>query len=547
VNKARGLGLKGQECKALGMNQGAPVIVMTSLPRPSATKELFHRAPPDFAASLAVLALESYAMFNVFNVLMWALTTEMGFSDRESGWIFAGVGLSCAVFTMALGPLVDSWRVRRTLLVTLVLNGLASTILGLCGSRWPWVAVTALLWPMSVALGLGTPVIQIAIRRYTTEHTQVIAFAVQYIVMNVASALSQLTVDMVRLHVLGPLLAGRWSLFLGCQVLLHAVAWAITHRWIRDICIVPVHLEEEYDLGDMGSAAGGLATSGASPASAAEGEAVIVQPLATESGKWPTAPYVPPPSSGAQGCLGMAQGGPGTVLWDGNFWRLALLSLSVVGAKSVFVFLYTIYPLYMQRAPFPGMDPSDQNAVPFMTFLMLDPIIVVSCAWLVGAQATKRHWDPFWVIFTGTCVAAAAPFFMAITHYAAVIVFIALAALGEAIWSPLFLKYSCSFTPHGREAAYFGLVGIVLFLGKLLGGLSGELMQLYCPAPGQCSQGWTVWLIVGAVAASTPLLMLSTCRWTWLRPRGQLVALRSEGGKSVDVELSLSGSEDGEQ
>jgi hypothetical protein len=104
--------------------------------------------------------------------------------------------------------------------------------------------------------------------------------------------------------------------------------------------------------------------------------------------------------------------------------------------------------------------------------------------------------------------------------YAAVIVFIVVQAVGEAIWAPLFLRYSCEFTPQGREGVYFGLVSIVLFLGKLLGGLSGELMQHYCPARGACAQGYMVWLIVGCVCLSTPLLLLVSCHWTWLRAAG---------------------------
>lgn len=50
--------------------------------------ELFQRAPNDFRAAIVILFLESLAMFNFFNVLMWILTEDAGFSDRAAGWIF---------------------------------------------------------------------------------------------------------------------------------------------------------------------------------------------------------------------------------------------------------------------------------------------------------------------------------------------------------------------------------------------------------------------------------------------------------------------------
>jgi len=189
-------------------------------------------------------------------------------------------------------------------------------------------------------------------------------------------------------------------------------------------------------------------------------------------------------------------------------------------------------------APVPPAGGQEQAQVPFMLFLVLDPIICIALAWVVAAAMSKYQWQRFWAIFVGTAIVGASPFLMIPYHYAAVIAFIVVESIGESIWAPLFLRYSCEFTPVGREGVYFGLVGIVLFLGKLFGGLSGELMQRYCPAYGDCANGYMVWLIVGCVCLSTPLLLLLTCRWTWLRSSSGPLA--PEGADMVELPSSSS-------
>jgi predicted MFS family arabinose efflux permease len=109
---------------------------------------------------------------------MWLLIDEAGFNDRESGWIFAAFGLTTAIFTMALGPLVDRLLVRKSLYIVLVL-GVAVSIMVAVSSAHRIVILLCLFIPLPVAVGLASPVIQIAIRRYTTPDTQSLAFATQ--------------------------------------------------------------------------------------------------------------------------------------------------------------------------------------------------------------------------------------------------------------------------------------------------------------------------------------------------------------------------------
>lgn len=114
---------------------------------------------------------------------------------------------------------------------------------------------------------------------------------------------------------------------------------------------------------------------------------------------------------------------------------------------------------------------------------------------------------------------------MMITQYWAVFLFIIFMSIAEPIWSPIYNKYTLEFTQKGDEGIFFGLATIPMFLAKLVTGfLSGELLHRYCPVPGPelapngCGHGRLIWMIIGCITVSSPLLLLATQRWTWLRP-----------------------------
>ena len=59
-----------------------------------------------------------------------------------------------------------------------------------------------------------------------------------------------------------------------------------------------------------------------------------------------------------------------------------------MGAKSVFRYLDSLYPLWMSRAAFPVEDPSK---VPFNTFLMINPIIVILFTTALASFMERRR------------------------------------------------------------------------------------------------------------------------------------------------------------
>lgn len=91
--------------------------------------------------------------------------------------------------------------------------------------------------------------------------------------------------------------------------------------------------------------------------------------------------------------------------------------------------------------------------------------------------------------------------------YIALILFIIIFTVGEAIWSPRLMQFSAEIAPRGKEGAYIALAILPYFLGKALaGGSAGPLVDKYTP------EGLHVfpdhiyfWAWIGGMALLTPI------------------------------------------
>lgn len=183
---------------------------------------------------------------------------------------------------------------------------------------------------------------------------------------------------------------------------------------------------------------------------------------------------------------------------------LSILTFGVLGAKSVFRFLDSLYPLYMERAPFPVEDPT---AVPYLSFLTVDPLLVMLFTAPVANYIARKQFHPYWVILGGVVVSAAAPFFMIIVQYWAVFAFIITMSLAEIVWSPMLATYACWFAPQGEEGMYLALSALPVFAAKGgAGWLSGLILSEYCPVNGTVCHS-VIWAFVGLLAVSSPVII----------------------------------------
>ncbi|KAL4420864.1 hypothetical protein ABPG77_002823 [Micractinium sp. CCAP 211/92] len=269
------------------------------------------------------------------------------------------------------------------------------------------------------------------------------------------------------------------------------------------------------------------------------------------------------PAKARQGRAAEFWSGVRVVLTSRGFYKYLLMCLFTVNLKSVFRHLDATLPKYQLRAF--GCN------TPIGLIYSINPAMIVLLVPIVGAMTTDLpHFD---MIHYGGWISALSPFLIvAFNTEWSTAAFVALLSLGEAIWSPRWYDYSMSVAPDGREGIFTALASAPLFAAMLpTGMISGALLQAYCPDAGQCSDrpqedngspggpaaqagrrllallsgqgsdlarglvaaaagegdsageqpaaycdGRRLWLIVGLITLSSPVLVLLTQRW--LRP-----------------------------
>lgn len=127
----------------------------------------------------------------------------------------------------------------------------------------------------------------------------------------------------------------------------------------------------------------------------------------------------------------------------------------------------------------------------------------------------------------------------------AAVAFVVLLSLGEAVWSPRTYDYTLSISPLGKEAAFAALSTAPLFVAKVpVGLLSGYLLDTYMPANG-VKRGQILWLIVGLLTLSSPILI--TVLERWVREPESGVEGGGEGGRREGDRYETLGLSDGSE
>ena len=125
------------------------------------------------------------------------------------------------------------------------------------------------------------------------------------------------------------------------------------------------------------------------------------------------------------------------------------------------------------------------------------------------ASAVFATTDPFDCIVYGSFVAAGSALWLALgSTVPLAVLFVLTLSVGEAVYSPKVYEYSMLVAPRGQEALFTNLASVPMFVAKLFAGsVSGVLLNNFCPdePPRRCD---VMWLIIGAMSLSSPILML---------------------------------------
>ena len=501
-------------------------------------------APRELWLVYAVNTLESYAYFQMSLNFTVFLSAEYGYSDVTAGALYGAWGILVSVYGFFVGFLIDRLGVRRSLLLGGTVSAVGRAMFALIADRWAMFGAMFVVMPLGMSMVI--PVATLAMKRYTTTENRTVAFSMLYSTMNVGAVLSGPVTDIFnRLFAQG-----------GVDVTLP---------------FATVYGPDATDVvgggGGGGDGGGGGAPMAAMAAVAAALNAshAVVAANYTQASEPAAAAAAPAPAASAAvlhlsalrivfalGALSTAAytllvglglreinvTESGVVdrvhpsrasLWatvratctDRIFFRLMLFSFVLIGARSVFRVLDSAFPKYLQREL--GAD------VAYGTVYSIEPLSIIFLVPLLSAALA--HYDIYKCIVSGTLISALSVLVLcAPASYTSAVLFVVVLSLGEAVYSSRVNEYLMLAAPNGAEGVYTQLSAAPLFGVKLLVGvMSGALLQQFCPAepPRDC---WAMWLVVGFVSLSTPLLLLVFWRCIHTREMRARISRQAAGG-----------------
>ncbi len=155
------------------------------------------------------------------------------------------------------------------------------------------------------------------------------------------------------------------------------------------------------------------------------------------------------------------------------------------------------------------------------------PVVTDRMEWLVNSMnpmviflgvpiltALTKRFHVLTMMIAGTLVSAAATFLLVPGPVTSMLVaYFVVFSIGEALWSSRFYEYAADLAPEGRVAEFMGVALLPWFIAKMTTGFySGFVLEHFVPANGEKSSG-TMWLIYGLVGMLSPIGLLLASKW----------------------------------
>lgn len=422
-----------------------------------------------------VLEIVAYGLMSS-TLVLW-LSADLDFSDASAGDTIAIWSTIMTLVTVLVGSLVDAIGIRSSFLLGFWMCLIPRAVMTATDN--PWIALVFGLFPMAIGLALMIPVMNAAIKRYSTTKQQTVAFAMFYVLMNVGFAISGWLFDWVRetlgeygsQEILGMTLSTYRVLFFWATVAT-VPGLLITQFWLRrgveatdeGITFTPPQTNQFQESDLVSNALAGVRR--AAKKTRENFEHAWSQP---------------------------------------NFYRFLLFLFLIVMIRIVFYHMHFTFPKFGLRELGPGAKIGTLWSV-------LNPVMIVVLTPLVAACTARVK--SYSMIAVGSSFAALPVFFMAMPRewfvnmadgwlgnlightwlglsgpidpiYISITLFVFFFSIGEAIWSPRLYQYTAAIAPKGQEGTYMALSLLPYFVAKLfVGMMSGRMLERWCPSDG---------------------------------------------------------------
>ncbi|MBM4319996.1 MAG: MFS transporter [Deltaproteobacteria bacterium] len=424
--------------------------------------------------------IEGFVYFGMLGYLAMYFNEYVWLNDVWADWMVmlltGGITFSMFLF----GGLADRWGVRVAFILALF-----SMIIGrvfLAGGPmlglpdyglWSSVHLVAALGILFIVLGFGMyqPAAYAAARQFTSEKTSAMAYAMLYAVMNLGGWLPSFF-SPVRKAV-G--IAGAFWVYVAFSLLGLLLTVLILSRRTVEEATARAKAERELEQKAKGD----------KPAAKKEEkeEAKSTEPFSV---------------------LRWLKNHP---LADVKF---SFFIFCLIPVQTLFAHNWLTLPQYVERA-----HSGTWIGTNFEVAVNFNPLLIFILAPFVAAVTRKTKMYKMMIV--GTLIMAAPTFLLALgPSFETLLAYLVLMTIGEAIWQPRFLQYAAEIAPEGRTGAYMGVAQFPWFLTKVITGLyAGWFLQRYCPqnAPPESLQTETMWLIYGAIAISSSLMLILARNW----------------------------------
>ena len=456
-----------------------------------------------------IIEYSAYGAMNLAFVLF--LSSDCGLDDVQAGTYIGIWSMVLTVMTMLVGPIADTFGIRRTLLVGAVILIFARLVLPLTNNIYI-LSIFGFL-PLGIGMVMQGPVLSVAIKHFTSKETAALGFGLFYTLMNVGWAIGAWIFDFFRRtfgettrHTLWHTEISNFSLTLNVSTyqLIFIFAFFCT---ILNVFLIWL-MREGVEFDD-------------------ETNSIVVTPL-------------PPLPKGRKIAVFTQTLGKATidaaklmrqVFTERAFWIFIGMLSTLIFVRLVFYHFHYTFPKYGIRVLGEGMKIGS-------IFGVLNPVMIIFLTPLIAALTKKAK--SYTVLVVGTFVSSLAIFIatmpgktweplvntwigeliyvrwlevpepmrqpLIIGLVFMVIVF----TVGEAIWSPRLMQFTAEIAPKGKEGSYIALSYLPYFGAKFfVGPLSGWLVATYTPeGASSYPHQYMVWVWIGAMAILSPVSLL---------------------------------------
>jgi len=365
------------------------------------------------------------AYFSMINVLSLYLTSNIGFSDMDSGAWVGIYTLYITAFIFAVGSIADTIGLKKSFYIgigILMLSRLALGVLPLMlkGEALKYGVMGAIV-VMSFGTAFMSPIVTMGLRKFTTKENRSTGFNVYYLIMNVAAIFAGFAVTDGFRNWLGEIKGNMaildfgFIMSLGCMVLAYFIN------------------EANMDASEMVK------------------EDAETRPLKIFKEVWK----------------------------ESAFRKLVLFLVLTLGVRLVFTNQFLVMPKYYTRVLYADYDLGFANsinpAVIIVGLIVLIPILnkfktFNLMVWGMGISALSlisMSVPIEWIMKIPGITNLNQAYMFAI--YAQILIF----AFGELLFSPRFVEYTSMVAPKDKVASYMSLSALPMFIAKPINGFIG--------------------------------------------------------------------------